>query len=241
MPAAYLATAIRLCAGLSLLFVMLLLPPLAHAFDLEALGERLAQPAALQGRFEQRSWREEQQTQLHGDGRFLYQRDTRVIWQLLTPETMTLAFYEGMPAPGSRDDKAESVEAAFMLLDDRYAFARHLVAMMGGDWETLDDFYELRFEGDAEAWQVQLLPLAPPQENDYGRLTLEGGERLDRISLVSRIGDSLEVTLLEQRAVVDIGLQNFIQTWFSRQQPETETETIEVDLSEDDEGEDEDD
>lgn len=190
----------------------------ALAFDLDELSARLAQPAALQGRFEQRSWLEDQQTQLHSEGSFLYQRGIRVLWQMETPESITHAFYADMTLPPlvEEDNREEEEEADLMLLANRFAFAQQFAYLIGGDWETLSHYYRLDLddEAQADAWQVRLSPLAPPLETWLGTLILEGGERLDQITLKATNGDELIVQLQEQRALVDIGLLTYIRQWF---------------------------
>lgn len=191
----------------------------AQAFDLEALQARLAKPVASQGRFEQRSWLAEQQTRLHSEGRFLYQRDRRVIWQLLTPVESTLAFYADMVAPpawNGEGKEEEAEEADLMLLSGRFAFAQQLVDLIGGNWPALSHYYHIELEGESEDWQVQLTPLAPPLETWLGTLTLEGQDMLEKITLLAANGDTLVVQLEEQRPLVEVSLQTFISEWFAR-------------------------
>ncbi|MFC3284912.1 LolA family protein [Litchfieldella rifensis] len=208
------------------LIAMLLLTGVtpALAFDLEALRTRLAEPAAIQGHFEQRSWLADQQTRLYSEGRFLYQRDRRVIWQLLTPVKSTMAFYVDMVFPPTRDNEDESSEEAnLMLLSDRFAFAQQLVDLMGGNWPALSHYYHIELEGEPKDWQVRLTPLAPPLETWLGTLTLEGKDRLEKITLAAANGDALIVQLEEQRPLVDVSLQTFLSEWFARS-PEASTE-----------------
>lgn len=188
----------------------------ALAFDLDELGARLSTPAALQGRFEQRSWLEDQQTQLHSDGHFLYQRGIRVIWQMHTPEETLQAFYADIARPPARDDDDTEDDQADLILADRFAFAEQLTYLIGGDWAALSEYYRIDLEGESDDWQVRLTPLAPPLEGWLGTLTLEGKSRVDEITLEAANGDELTVQFENQRSLVDIGLQAFISQWLNR-------------------------
>lgn len=188
----------------------------ALAFDLDELGARLSTPAALQGRFEQRSWLEDQQTQLHSEGRFLYQRGIRVVWQMHTPEETLQAFYADMTLPPAWGDDDTEDDQAELMLANRFAFAEQLTYLIGGDWAALSEYYRIDLEGESDAWQVRLTPLAPPLEGWLGTLTLKGKSRVDEITLEAANGDELTVQFENQRSLVDIGLQAFISQWLNR-------------------------
>ncbi|EPC01159.1 hypothetical protein L861_11330 [Litchfieldella anticariensis FP35 = DSM 16096] len=184
------------------------------AFDLEALQARLAEPATIQGQFEQRSWLADQETRLYSEGHFLYQRDRQVIWQLQTPVDTTLVFHVDIVPTPAENVEDEEQRTDFMLLTERFAFAQQLVDLIGGNWPALSNYYHITLEGEPEQWQVQLTPLAPPMETWLGTLTLEGKEYLEQITLRAANGDELVVRLEDQYPVDEIALQPFFTKQF---------------------------
>ncbi|GGX86647.1 hypothetical protein GCM10007160_12490 [Litchfieldella qijiaojingensis] len=219
------------------LFSLSVIAPSALAFDLEALRSQLSEPTTIQGQFEQRSWLADQETRLYSQGRFIYQRDQRVIWQLLTPVDTTVSFYADMTAPRAWNAEEEEDAADIMALANRFAFAQQLVDLIGGNWPALSHYYHIKLKGEPDEWQVQLTPLAPPLETWLGTLTLEGAELLERITLLAANGDELTVEFENQRTLVDVSLQTFFSEWFK--QPGDDTEESETEDEEEGDAEEE--
>ncbi|MFC3390832.1 LolA family protein [Aidingimonas halophila] len=215
--------------------------------DLEALQEKLAEPHALQGSFEQRHWLTDRDTRLHSEGRFLYYRDQYVIWHYHTPMEATLRFQTAiMSTPhvsateeeeddddanedGKRGDTLEE------LLPGRIELEQYLVALMGGNWPVLQEEFTIDMQGKPDDWEVMLTPSAPPLETYLSTITLSGGEHLEHLTFNAANGDELEVSLIDVTPIVDTQVTRFLVDWFNLSEDLVEESVSEED--EDDDGE----
>ncbi|APX94006.1 hypothetical protein BWR19_14285 [Halomonas sp. 1513] len=188
----------------------------AQALEREDLQRQLATPAQLQGNFEQRHWREEQQSRLHSDGQFLYQRERLLVWRFASPREATLAFPKRLPGP--RDDIEEDGlpdrELLDELLPDRVEFGRHLVDLLGGNWAPLEEDYAIALAGEADAWQARFSPRAPALEQQLGELLLSGDDSgWQRLEIHDANGDELQIEFSAISAMVDASLSAFLGQW----------------------------
>ncbi|MCG7600172.1 outer membrane lipoprotein carrier protein LolA [Halomonas sp. McH1-25] len=173
-----------------LLLLLLWLPGSALAFTLGDLQARLNQTDALAGRFEQQRHLADLDTQLTSRGHFRYRRDERIVWVLESPIQDRLEF---------TPDSAANIDDA--LGGDRRGrdqVATLLLDLLGGDWQALEERFHLELSGDAQGWQVNLVPKSAALRDRLSRIRLEGGHYLNELTLHAANGDRLHVRFFDQ-------------------------------------------
>nr|WP_163502373.1 outer membrane lipoprotein carrier protein LolA [Halomonas socia] len=215
----------------------------AQALEREELQRQLATPAQLQGSFEQRHWLEEQQSRLHSDGRFLYQRERLLVWRFVSPREATLAFPKRLPGPHEEVEEEGLPDRELLdeLLPGRVEFGRHLVDLLGGNWAALEEDYAIALAGESDDWQARFSPRAPPLETQLGELLLSGDDGgWQRLEIHDANGDELQVEFSAISPVIDESLSGFLGQWL-RVESDAAEEDAEEDAEEQEESEDDDD
>ncbi|WP_148253020.1 LolA family protein [Aidingimonas lacisalsi] len=191
--------------------------------DLEAIQQKLAEPHALQGTFEQRHWLTHQETRLHSEGDFLYFRDQYIIWHYQTPMEATLTFQTAVmsvPRVTSANDGDSSKpddgrgDTLKELLPGRIELERYLVALLGGNWQVLRGNFTIDMKGEMDDWEVMLTPSAPPLETYLSTITLSGGDYLEQLSFNAANGDELAISLIDVTPIIDNEVASFLVDWF---------------------------
>ncbi|SDL38042.1 hypothetical protein SAMN05192555_10472 [Franzmannia pantelleriensis] len=188
----------------------------AQALEREELQRQLAAPAQLQGSFEQRHWLEDQQSRLHSDGQFLYQRERLLVWRFASPREATLAFPKRLPGPLDevQEEGLPDRELLDELLPGRAEFGRHLVDLLGGNWGPLEEDYAIALAGEADNWEARFSPRAPPLEQTLGELLLSGdASGWQRLEIHDANGDELQIAFSEISPMIDASLSSFLGHW----------------------------
>ncbi|MDV6317783.1 outer membrane lipoprotein carrier protein LolA [Chromohalobacter sp. HP20-39] len=166
------------------------LPLAAHAFDRQALQERLEQTPALQGHFTQTRWLADVDTTLESQGHFAYVRDEKVVWQLETPVEDTLVL---TPADATEATPPNDARRA-----GREQIAALLLQLLGGDWSALESRFTQTLEGDADDWRIRLTPRDPALAERIGEIRLSGGRYIEHLEMRLAGGDRLRVDFSNQ-------------------------------------------
>lgn len=172
------------------LLLLVLLPGATLAFDLDALQTHLSTTETLQGRFEQQRYLADIESQLNSSGRFLYERDTRVVWILETPVQERLEF-----TPESAAELGDTTDHEQRQSQVATLFLR----LLGGDWQALEERFAVDLSGDADSWQVTLVPDGEVLRERLERIELDGGEYLERLELHAANDDVLTVRFFDQQ------------------------------------------
>ncbi|MDR5905036.1 LolA family protein [Franzmannia qiaohouensis] len=209
----------------------------AQALEREELQRQLAAPAQLQGSFEQRHWLADQQSRLHSDGRFLYQRERLLVWRFVSPREATLAFPKRLPGP--REEVEEEGLPDRELLDEllprRVEFGRHLVDLLGGNWAALEEDYAIALAGERDDWQARFSPRAPALERELGELLLIGdASGWQQMEIQGANGDELQVVFSSVSPMVDDSLSDFLGQWLQVDSDAGEEDSEAQEESEDD-------
>lgn len=175
------------------LLLPVLLPLPAVAFDLDDLQRRLGDIPGLEGRFEQQRHLADLDAQLDSHGSYRYERDARVIWQLEAPVEERMEFTPDA-AENIADDEAGNRRDAQV--------ASLFLELLGGDWQALDEHFDLSLEGSDEQWHVTLTPESSALKERLERIELRGGEFLERLELNAANDDELRIEFFEQQVIV---------------------------------------
>ncbi|MBD3895733.1 outer membrane lipoprotein carrier protein LolA [Halomonas sp. ML-15] len=209
----------------------------AQALEREELQRQLAAPAQLQGNFEQRHWLEDQQSRLHSDGHFLYQRERLLVWRFSSPREATLAFPKRLPGPRDEIEEVGLPDRELLdeLLPGRAEFGRHLVDLLGGNWGALEEDYAIALSGEADEWQARFSPRSPALETDLGELLLSGDDSgWQHLEIQDANGDELQISFSSISPMVDESLSGFLGQWLEVEAAPLDAEENEEDEEDDD-------
>ncbi|MBC2654738.1 outer membrane lipoprotein carrier protein LolA [Pseudomonas sp. MSSRFD41] len=175
------------CQRLLLACLLLLaVPPLTQAqdFDLQRLSEQLSRPEVIHGRFIQEKHLRALPQPLTSKGQFVLARQHGLLWLLQTPLQQD---YRITPKGIARRD-AEG----WQMLPGKSAGAEHnrlFLAVLQGDSSGLQRDFELRLQGTAQDWHLQLLPRSLLLQQIFTRIDIDGGALVQRIELLEAQGD----------------------------------------------------
>lgn len=165
--------------ALALSLLMLTLAGAAKAApDAGRLAQQLREHAPTCGRFTQRRWMADLDTGLDSAGHFRRQGEA-LIWQTLTPVADRVRLAPDNP------DLPLGLKAMLPVL----------TGLLAGDWPTLEQHFEVRLEGEIAAWRARLAPRDPAVAERLESLRVEGGDRVERVSLRFTDGDRLTLEL----------------------------------------------
>ncbi|MCI0510236.1 outer membrane lipoprotein carrier protein LolA [Chromohalobacter marismortui] len=166
------------------------LPLVVHAFDRQALQDRIEQVPALEGHFTQTRWLSDVDTTLESQGHFAYVRDEKVVWQLTMPVEDTLVLtpdaHESAPSNSARQGGREQIAAL-------------LLQLLGGDWSALESRFKQHLQGSADDWRMRLTPRDPALAERIAEIRLSGGRYIDHMEMDTTGGDRLRIDFRDQK------------------------------------------
>ena len=188
-----------LLGGFSLLAIVLSTTAVAGEDLLTRLSVKTQEIQSLQGRFEQQKNIAVLPVPLMSNGRFTLEQGKSIEWQLLEPVQQTIRLSpngitlesggkagklgEAMPAQG-----AETLTKVFM-------------AVVSGQWETLSEYFEIEAAGNADKWQLLLLPRSQALAAYIRQIEIRGGEFTEQLDIAEANGDSTIIRLTIDKVV----------------------------------------
>jgi len=165
--------------------VLLGIPGLAHAFDLQQLSDQLAKPDVIHGSFIQEKHLRALPQPLTSKGTFVLAKKHGLLWLLKTPLQQDYRI----------NDKGISRRDAngWQLLPGKSAGAeqnRLFLAVLQGDSSGLTRDFELSLSGDAQDWKLTLIPRSMLLKQVFNQINITGGELVHSIELLETQGDS---------------------------------------------------
>lgn len=133
-------------------------------------------------------------------GVLYYQTPDRLEKHVTTP------FEESAIIVGSQatvDNKTQGVQRSFDINSHPalWALAESLRAVLGGNLATLEKMYKVRFDGNREKWQIQLLPSDPEVAKVIRVIVVDGSRNaITRITTTQADGDYSVMALAETRS-----------------------------------------
>lgn len=173
--------------SLQMLWGLLLLSgsSIASAFDLQQLSEQLARPQVIHGSFIQEKHLRALPQPLVSKGTFVLARDHGLLWLLKTPLQQDYRI--------SARGIARRGASGWQPVPNRSAGSeqnRLFLAVLQGDSSGLQRDFELQLQGDAKDWTLTLIPRSLLLQQVFTRITIHGGELVQRIELAETQGDS---------------------------------------------------
>ncbi|RBH57991.1 MULTISPECIES: outer membrane lipoprotein carrier protein LolA [Pseudomonas] len=188
----------RFACLLSLLFG-LVLSAHASAFDLQQLSEQLAKPSVIHGSFIQEKHLRALPQPLTSKGTFVLAKDHGLLWLLKTPLQQDYRI--------SAKGIARRDPSGWQMVPNKSAGAeqnRLFIAVLQGDSSGLQRDFELQLQGDAQHWQLTLVPRSVLLKQIFTRINIDGGELVQRIELLETQGDSTVLRMQDSSATLPL-------------------------------------
>ncbi|NWL19581.1 outer membrane lipoprotein carrier protein LolA [Pseudomonas umsongensis] len=166
-------------------WLLLGIPGLANAFDLQQLSEQLARPDVIHGNFIQEKRLRALPQPLTSKGTFVLAKNHGLLWLLKTPLQQD---YRITPTGIARRDAS-----GWQMLPGKSAGAeqnRLFLAVLQGDSSGLQRDFELALSGDAQNWTLKLTPRSMLLKQVFNQINITGGELVHSIELLETQGDS---------------------------------------------------
>ena len=167
------------------LILLLSIPGLAHAFDLQQLSDQLAKPTVIHGNFIQEKHLRALPQPLTSKGTFVLAKDHGLLWLLKTPLQQDYRI--------SANGIARRDANGWQLLPNKSAGAeqnRLFLAVLQGDSSGLQRDFELQLQGEAQQWKLTLIPRSLLLKQVFTQINIDGGELVQKIELLETQGDS---------------------------------------------------
>ncbi|MDB6144082.1 MAG: outer rane lipoprotein carrier protein [Pseudomonas sp.] len=172
---------------------------LANAFDLQQLSAQLAKPTVIHGDFVQEKHLRALSQPLTSKGKFVLAKDYGLLWLLATPLKQD---YRINAAGIARRDAH-----GWQMLPNKSAGAeqnRLFLAVLQGDSSGLQRDFELQLKGDAQAWQLTLIPRSLLLQQVFTQINIDGGELVQRIELLETQGDSTVLRMIDSSSAASL-------------------------------------
>ena len=177
------------------LTLLLCIPGLAHAFDLQQLSDQLAKPSVIHGTFTQEKHLRALPQPLVSKGTFVLAKDHGLLWLLKTPLQQDYRI--------SAQGIARRDANGWQLLPNKSAGAeqnRLFLAVLQGDSSGLQRDFDLQLQGEAQQWKLTLVPRSLLLKQVFTRINIDGGELVQTIELLETQGDSTVLRMQDSTA-----------------------------------------
>ena len=165
--------------------VLLGIPGLANAFDLQQLSDQLAKPEVIHGQFIQEKHLRALPQPLTSKGTFVLAKNHGLLWLLKTPLQQDYRITD--------QGIARRDTSGWQMLPGKSAGAeqnRLFLAVLQGDSSGLQRDFELSLSGEAQDWRLTLVPRSMLLKQVFTQINITGGERVHSIELLETQGDS---------------------------------------------------
>ncbi|WOD12048.1 LolA-related protein [Pseudomonas sp. NyZ704] len=168
------------CAHPALVFACsIMVATMAQAApDAAALSQQLAQHSPECGTFQQNRWLADFELDLPSSGSF-QRLDQALIWRTETPVQTEIRLSQ---------DNAELPPGYRMLLPV-------MTALLEGDWQRLQDHFQIVTDGELSSWAAKLTPLDSRVAATLPSIKVKGGQQLVHIAMAFADGDRLNIDL----------------------------------------------
>ncbi|WP_248805710.1 outer membrane lipoprotein carrier protein LolA [Pseudomonas sp. MWU13-2100] len=171
----------------------------ASAFDLQQLSEQLAKPSVIHGDFIQEKHLRALAQPLTSKGTFVLAKDHGLLWLLKSPLQQDYRI--------SAKGIARRDPSGWQMVPNKSAGAeqnRLFIAVLQGDSTGLQRDFELQLQGEAQHWQLTLIPRSVLLKQIFTRINIDGGELVQRIELLETQGDSTVLRMQDSSAALPL-------------------------------------
>ncbi len=177
------------------LLCLLLLSSRLWAFDNEQLAQQLSAADVVRGEFVQEKYLRSLAMPLSSRGQFVLSKQLGLLWKVRQPFAQTYRI----------DAQGVSLLAdnVWQIQPGQNVAARQsrlFLAVLQGDRSVLEADFTLQLQGNAQQWQLQLLPKAVFLQQIFKVIEIHGGALVERIELHETQGDRTVMRMLNSQA-----------------------------------------
>lgn len=193
----------------SLLMLLCLISAIAHAevessttsnaWGLSQLMQSLAQVKSSQAKFVERKFLSVLNRPLESSGTLSFQAPGHLEKHTLAPRIESLVLDQGVL---TIDNRARNIKRTLVLQEYPavWAFVESIRSTLAGDLPTLSRFYEIKLEGSAAKWRMQLLPTERRTREMVREIVIAGrGDHVISIEMRESNGDHSRMMVIEDR------------------------------------------
>ncbi len=172
--------------------------PSGPAWGLPQLMHSFAQRQGAQGKFVERKYLSVLNKPLESSGTLVFRAPGHLEKHTLVPKAEDLVLDQGVL---TIDSKARNIKRTLVLQEYPavWAFVESIRSTLAGDLTTLERFYTITLEGDAEKWRMRLLPMEQKTREMVGEIDITGrGDRVAGIEMRESGGDHSSMTITEE-------------------------------------------
>ncbi|MGV6989160.1 outer membrane lipoprotein carrier protein LolA [Testudinibacter sp. P80/BLE/0925] len=170
----------------------------SYAFDVTELEQQLRQAQTVQGQFIQQRFLNGLEKPLLSSGQFAIAQGKGLLWQMETPidNIMRMTPQNGIEYRlNNRWAKVKQKSAANAEMQQIKLF----LDLLSGNTQGLKEQFDLQLQGNADNWQLQLIPTSFLLKSIFNKIEIQGGNSVQQIELYEAQGDSSRILLQQQR------------------------------------------
>lgn len=175
-------------------------PESKSKWDLTQLMQDLRQVKTARGRFVERRYLAILNTPLESSGTLLYIAPGRLEKHMLLPRQESLT----LDGDTLLIENKETGQRRKVVLQEQpvvWAFVESIRSTLAGDLQTLNRFYEVSLEGDANRWRLRLKPTQPRMREVASEIRVSGnGTWVGVIEILDAGGDRSVMTITQDAA-----------------------------------------
>lgn len=176
------------------LLCLLFLSSRVWAFDSAELAQQLAAVEVVRGEFVQEKHLRSLPMPLSSRGQFVLSKQHGLLWKVQQPFAQNYRIDEQgvalLTENGWQSQPGQNVAARQ---------SRLFLAVLQGNQQALEADFILQLQGDAQQWQLQLLPKAVFLQQIFKVIEIHGGALVERIELQETQGDRTVMRMLNSQ------------------------------------------
>lgn len=169
----------------------------ASAWGIEQLMQGMAEVKSARRKFSERKYMSVLTAPLESSGTLVYEAPGRLEKRTLVPKEESMVLNQGLLVIES---KARHMKRTMMV--NQYpamgAFVESIRATLAGDLKTLNQYFQLKLEGNATHWHLQLTPNDQATREVVREISMDGrGKFIDSVEILEAGGDRSVMTVIE--------------------------------------------
>jgi len=169
----------------------------ASAWGMPQLMQSMAEVKSAKHKFTERKYMSVLTAPLESSGTLLYEAPGRLEKRTLAPKEESMVLNQGILVI---ENKAMHMKRTMMV--NQYpamgAFVESIRATLAGDLKTLSQYFQIKLEGNAARWHLQLMPSDQATREVVREVRMEGrGKMIDSIEIIETGGDRSVMSVVE--------------------------------------------
>ena len=176
------------------------------AFNLNDLQDLLQRPQNIKGDFTQLRYLKTMSKPVTVQGQFVLIPQAGLLWQMKKPFVDTIRVRKnGIEQLNNQNNWVVNKQSASAQKNQVKLF----LDLLAGQTKGLQSQFNLQLKGDAQKWQLHLLPKSMLMKQIFTRIDIQGDSLVRKISLFEAQGDRTEITFTALK--INVGLNKFEQ------------------------------